>query len=62
MAKFDKIQDSNIIIVCLEIGVDAKVSSLQNHGLTFWETESFLFFLSKLAAGYISHAISKDPK
>ena len=62
MAKFDKIQDSNIIIVYLEIEVDGKVSWLQNHALTFWETESFLLFLSKLATGYISHAISKDPK
>lgn len=62
MAKFDKIQYNNIIIRYFEVELDGKPYWLQNNALNFWETESFLLFFSKLALGYISYAVSKQPK
>jgi hypothetical protein len=62
MAEFDKLQDNNIIIRYFEIELDGKSYWLQNNALTFWETESFLLFFSKLAIGYISYVVSKHPK
>jgi hypothetical protein len=62
MAKFDKLQDNNIIIRYFEVELDGKPYWFQNNVLTFWETESFLLFFSKLALGYITYTVSKHPK
>jgi hypothetical protein len=62
MAKFDKLQDNDIIIRYFEIELNGKPYWLQNNALTFWDTESFLLFFSKLAIGYINYAVSKQPK
>ena len=62
MAKFDKLQDSNVVIKYLEWEIDGEVFSIKDYALSFWETESFLLFCSKLATGYINHVRSTHPK
>ena len=62
MAKFDKLQDGNITIKYLDSEIEGKAFRIKDYALSFWETESFLLFCSKLATGYISHVLSRHAK